>query len=194
MSDVRGKRTPIISDPAGTFFWAGVWLAIGGIGNFLFFAAGGFSLFSTTTNYSDQRGLGLISIFAIGAPVLAIFLLIAAIRNIGRYRAQELTPEGIARREAFDAVAARRHYAVLFVFAILFSVVWVLMAGFVVLGVSIAPVDATTGLAFAFILLVFGLIAGRLLGAALGRRAARRRVAGSATGDSVAAETSGTLI
>jgi hypothetical protein len=180
MSEISSRPARILTNPARSLFWAGVWLVIGAVGAFLFFAAGGFPLFATTTSYTSSKGLITIASLPVIGAVAAVFLIVGAVRRIGPYRAQEQSPAGIALRAEADAVTARKHYVVLFVFGILFALVWVFITLFVVLGLLLTDVEASTVLVLAFILFLFGLIAAGLLGTAVSRRGARRRVAARA--------------
>src|SRR3978361_1121593 len=127
------RETPrVLTNPARSFFWAGVWVVIGALGSFLFFAAGGFPLFASTTSYTGIKGLGFIFSIPVIGLFVAVTLVLGGIRRGEPYRSQQATPEGIARQAEQDAAAAGKSYVVLLVFGILLGVVWVFVTLFVV--------------------------------------------------------------
>jgi hypothetical protein len=175
MSPRSNRPFRLLTSPAESLFQAAVWIVVGAIGSLLVWASSP-EIFVPADNYTSDRGrLAILSIPVVCFAV-AIITIIDAIRRAAQYRAQQRDPEGIAARAAADDVAATKPYLVMQIVGVLLAVVWVFVAGSVILGFFITTEDGASVLVEFVFIAIIGLFAVGFLSAAHRRRSARKRV------------------
>ena len=136
----------------------------------------------STHYHDDPRAYRAVLLFASpGLTALAaLWFVVAAVRRVRPYRAQQNSEAGRKLQTAADIDSAQKPYAVLLSVGVALTVCFVAVFAFALAGYVAAKEDWALVTVEGVILIVIARVATWLLAAALPRRAARRRVDASA--------------